>query len=98
MSIKILSSVMESYKKKIFDDFNFTSIETIDKEIGFVSVYFIFNQLIDSAVFKERIDAVTEKDVNRVYQKYFKNFAWSVMSSDSTIKNLSQDFFTNVQQ
>jgi predicted Zn-dependent peptidase len=94
INIRTLSSVIDGYKKNIFEDFNFTNINSRDKEINFISIYFLLNQMLDSSLIKERIDTITENDILKIYQKYFNNFAWSVMSSDKMINNLSVDFFS----
>jgi predicted Zn-dependent peptidase len=91
--IKNISSVIDSYKKELFENFNFTNINTLEKEQNFISIYFLLNQIIDTAVIKDRIDSISENDIKNMFQKYFNNFAWSILSSDKTLKNLSTDFF-----
>ena len=90
---KSLSIILDDYKKKVYESFNFSDINSNEKEIRFMSVYFLLNQIVSQESIKERINAISEKDIGKVYEKYFINFSWGVLSDKKNISNLSKDFF-----
>ena len=84
---------LKTLKEKIFQSFNFYEIDTVEKEIKFVTIFFLLGQIIDPFVIKEKIDLVTDKDIIKIFENYFINLSWGIYTNPEMIKNISKDFF-----
>ncbi len=87
------SAHLDVLRERVFKEYDFNEINTVEKEIKFVSVYFLIGQIIDPFVVKEKIDAVRSDDIIKIFDNYFTTPAWGIYSSSQTEKNISKDFF-----
>ncbi|HOV13421.1 MAG TPA: hypothetical protein PK771_03975 [Spirochaetota bacterium] len=93
-TFNITSSLdLENLKEKVYNDFNFNELDSENKEIKFVSAYFLAGQIIDYVLIKEKIDSITDKDLIKIFDNYFFNLSWGVLTNPETSKIISKDFF-----
>jgi predicted Zn-dependent peptidase len=90
---KNIYEVLDKYKKEVNEDFDIMNLNNIEKERKFASMFFLFNQIVESSTIEEKIYSVTEKDVLRIFDVYFNKFAWGVLADKKTLDSLSKDFF-----
>ena len=83
----------DNIKEEIYKEFNFDEINGEDKEIKFISTYFLFEQKIEPTMIKEKLDMITDKDLLKIFDNYFFNLSWYVLTNQEISKTISKDFF-----
>lgn len=85
--------VLSEYKKLLLSRFNLSDMDNMKKERTFVSLYFLFGEVLDHEEIAKRIDEIQDEDVIKACKKYFENISWGMVASLAVTSSLSKEFF-----
>jgi len=89
-----INYILRKAKNKVLSDYNFTDLNSVDKEKKYIAIYFLLNKEISYFNIKERIEIISYEDIVVLAKKIFTNFSWAVATDPEQLKKISKDFFT----